>query len=101
RAGIGRGQISIDPGFGFAKTFEQNVEMLRNLKRFREMGYPLVVGLSRKSFIGKITGEEKPENRLAGSLAAAMHAAQQGVDILRVHDVKETREMLAFARIFN
>ena len=101
QSGIKPDQILIDPGFGFAKKFEQNVELLKNLKRFKSMGYPLVVGVSRKNFIGVITGEEKPANRLTGSLAAAFYAATQGADILRVHDVCETREMLAFARIFN
>ncbi|MBI4412116.1 MAG: dihydropteroate synthase [Deltaproteobacteria bacterium] len=102
KAGLKKDQILIDPGFGFAKTFEQNIEMLRNLKRFREMGYPIMIGLSRKNFVGIMTGEEKASGRLAGSLALAFYAAMQGIDILRVHDVAETRDVvLAFRRLFN
>lgn len=94
QSGIDRSQILVDPGFGFAKTVDQNMILLRQLGRFREMEFPLVVGLSRKSFIGAIAQETNPDNRLGGSLAAACHAALCGTDILRVHDVSETRQAL-------
>lgn len=88
--GVKRERICIDPGFGFGKTLEHNISMLRNVARFqRALGLPLLAGLSRKSMLGAITG--KPvEQRLAGSLAAALAALTQGAKILRVHDVAET-----------
>jgi dihydropteroate synthase len=93
-AGIDRRQIVIDPGFGFGKTLEHNLRLLRQLERLRELGPPLMVGLSRKSMLGVLTGREVGE-RLAGSLAAAVIAAQHGARIIRVHDVAATRDALA------
>ena len=94
-AGAARGRLCIDPGFGFGKTLEHNVTLLRNLGKMQnELGLPVLAGMSRKSMIGGITG--KPvEDRLAGSLAAALAAAAQGVKIVRVHDVAETVDALA------
>ncbi len=92
-------QILLDPGIGFGKTVEHNLEILRNLKSFLALGHPLVLGTSRKSFIGKVLGSEDkplpPEDRLEGTLATHLWAAQQGVHILRVHDVKQTRRALS------
>lgn len=99
-AGLPKENIFVDPGFGFAKTFEQNVLLLKELKKINDLGYPLVVGLSRKSFIGKITGIEEPQKRLIGSVVAAFYAAMQGVSILRVHDVAQTREALTVYQSF-
>ena len=82
----------IDPGIGFGKTLEHNLELLRNLTRFTELA-PVLVGLSRKRFIGTLTQKEDPTDRLAGSLAAAAYALSHGIHILRVHDVIETCEL--------
>jgi len=94
RSGIKDDKIIIDPGIGFGKTVEHNLEILRGFKSFKKLGYPLCVGASRKSFIGKILGSEDPEDRLAGSLAAAAIAAINGADIIRAHDVGLTRQAL-------
>jgi dihydropteroate synthase len=90
RAGIAHENIAVDPGVGFAKTAEQSVQLLRRLPELLNLDCPIVVGLSRKSFIGAITGEENPRQRLPGSLAAALFALSHGAIILRVHDVRET-----------
>ena len=97
-AGIDRDRISIDPGIGFGKTLEHNLAILKNLSLFVDLGCPVVLGVSRKSFIGEISGEKNPKGRLGGSLAAALAGAAQGVDILRVHDVSETVQALAVWR---
>ena len=93
-AGIDRARIAVDPGFGFGKTARHNLEILRRLDEFRELGAPIVAGLSRKSTLGSITGRPVTE-RLAASIAAALLAAQRGAHILRVHDVAETKDALA------
>jgi dihydropteroate synthase len=93
KAGIVRDRIVADPGFGFGKTVEHNLAILRNLRRFEALGVPVLAGLSRKSTLGRITGRPAQE-RLAGSLAMALLALQGGATILRVHDVKETRDVL-------
>lgn len=91
-AGIALDRIAIDPGFGFGKTLTHNLELLTGLAQFHGLGCPVVVGLSRKSFIGALTGEEDPKQRVAGSVAAAIKALDQGAQIARVHDVAETRQ---------
>ena len=93
-AGIGADRIVADPGFGFGKTVEHNLAVLRRLPEFASLGVPLLAGLSRKSTIGHLTGRPVGE-RLAGSLAMALLALQGGARILRVHDVKETRDVIA------
>ena len=93
-AGIGADRIVVDPGFGFGKTAQHNVALLRNLEQLGELGVPVLAGLSRKSTIGAITGRPV-EERLAGSLAMALLALEHGARILRVHDVKETRDVIA------
>ncbi len=96
-AGVRESDIIVDPGFGFGKTIEHNLLLLKSLTRFRALGVPLLVGLSRKSTIGKITG--KPvDQRLFGSIGAAVIAAMSGADILRVHDVGPTADALAMVR---
>jgi dihydropteroate synthase len=93
-AGIAAERIVVDPGFGFGKTAQHNLELLRRFREFEDLGVPLLAGLSRKSTLGKITGRALDE-RLAGSLAMALLALQGGATILRVHDVKETRDVIA------
>src|SRR5690242_3183809 len=93
RAGIGRERIAIDPGFGFGKTIEHNLELLRRLSEIVALGYPVVAGLSRKSTIGTLTGRRVDESG-AGSLAAALAAVARGASLLRVHDVRETVDAL-------
>jgi len=88
--GICDEQVVVDPGIGFGKTLEHNLDLLRNISRVRETcGRPVLIGVSRKRFIGTITGRE-PGDRLAGSLAAMAFAIKQGAHIIRVHDVKES-----------
>ena len=86
-------RIILDPGIGFGKRLEDNLLILRHLEKFCALGYTLLMGLSRKTFIGSVTGAEV-EERLAGSLAANMYSVQKGAGIVRVHDVKETVQML-------
>ncbi|MGQ0511409.1 MAG: dihydropteroate synthase [Betaproteobacteria bacterium] len=93
-AGIARERIVADPGFGFGKTAAHNLELLRRLPEFAELGVPIASGWSRKSTLGMITGRPASA-RLAASLAAALLSAQAGATMLRVHDVKETRDALA------
>jgi len=93
-AGIARARIVIDPGFGFGKTLEHNLALLRGLEVFAASGIPLLAGLSRKSMIGALTGREVGD-RVFGSVAAALIAAQRGAAILRVHDVAATRDAFA------
>ncbi|MDC7224586.1 MAG: dihydropteroate synthase [Spirochaetales bacterium] len=91
--GISREKIIVDPGIGFGKRQEDNRRLLRDIPRLKELGCPVLIGLSRKSYIGNILNVP-PEERLYGTLAADMFAAGRGADILRVHDVKPHREML-------
>jgi dihydropteroate synthase len=88
-AGIACERLVIDPGFGFGKTLVHNLELLKNLRTFAGLGLPLLVGLSRKSMLGAITGQDV-EHRQAASVAAALIAVQRGANIVRVHDVRET-----------
>ena len=97
-AGIARGRIVVDPGIGFGKTAAHNLALIRGLSLFHGLGCPLLLGASRKRFIGTISGEERADRRVAGSLAVALAGAAQGVQLLRVHDVAETRAALALAR---
>jgi dihydropteroate synthase len=92
-AGISRERILIDPGFGFGKTVEHNLDLLRHLDKLHEMGVPVLAGLSRKSMLGAVTGR-KVDERFAASLAAALLAVQRGASIVRVHDVRETVDVL-------
>ena len=97
-AGIARERIAIDPGFGFGKTLEHNVALMRALPELAGLGYPVLVGVSRKRMIGLLTGVEEPAERVAGSVAAAVWAAAHGAAVLRVHDVSPTVQALAVAR---
>lgn len=93
--GIARDRLLADPGFGFGKTLEHNLELLRALPQLEALaGAPLLVGMSRKSMLGAITGEPQPDQRLGASVAAALLAAQRGAKVIRVHDVKATHQAL-------
>ncbi len=92
-AGIGRDRLVLDPGIGFGKTARQNLTLISRLGELAELGLPLLLGASRKSFLNAVH-EAEPKDRLAGSLAAAAVAIAQGADILRVHDVAETRQFV-------
>ncbi len=92
-AGVAAEAILVDPGFGFAKEVEHNVALLRELGRLTALA-PVMVGLSRKRFIGALTGRSQPAERMAGSVAAAMLAVQRGASVVRVHDVRETVDAL-------
>lgn len=94
KAGIDPARLVLDPGIGFGKTLDHNMAILNNVQRFGDLGLPVLIGASRKSFIAKICGNVEADKRLPGSLAAALEAARQGADILRVHDVAETRQAL-------
>jgi dihydropteroate synthase len=93
-AGISKKNIVVDPGFGFGKTIAHNLLLLSQLERFTELGVPLLAGLSRKKTIGDLTGRSDPRERLHGSVAAALIAAQRGAKLLRVHDVAATVDAL-------
>lgn len=92
--GIDRSRLIVDPGFGFGKTLEHNLSLLADLQRFSVLSLPLLVGLSRKSLLDKITGRAVDE-RLAGSITLAALAAERGAHIIRVHDVRESSDALA------
>lgn len=93
-AGIPRKRLIVDPGFGFGKDTSHNLALLAQLERFVELGVPVLAGLSRKRSIGEITGREAPRERVAGSVAAHLIAAQRGARLLRVHDVAATVDAL-------
>lgn len=94
-AGIPLGRVAVDPGIGFGKTVEHNLDIIADLDKYVALRCAIVVGVSRKSFIGRLSRGEQPQRRLAGSLAGALAAANRGANILRVHDVADTRQALA------
>ncbi|MDB9511922.1 dihydropteroate synthase [Kamptonema animale CS-326] len=96
-AGINRFNIILDPGIGFAKTYNQNLKILRRLRKFKDLACPILVGVSRKSFIGHILNQPDPQQRIWGTAAACTSAIAHGADILRVHDVKEMRDVCQVA----
>ena len=93
-AGLDQNMIIVDPGIGFGKTLEHNLKLLKNMDKFHALGCPLMLGASRKSFIEKIIPNTPAEDRLPGSLAAAITSYEKGVQIFRVHDVLETAQAL-------
>ncbi len=99
--GIAREKIFIDPGIGFGKTLEHNLLLLKNIDRFVETGYRVLVGTSHKSFIGKITGKENPADRLFGTAATVALSVAAGVSIVRVHDVAEMLEVVKVTNAVN
>ncbi len=93
-AGIDKSRLILDPGFGFGKTLEHNLELLANLNKFQSFGLPLLVGLSNKSMIGLLLDNAPVNDRLVGSLSAAVIASMKGSAIIRVHDVKATKDAI-------
>jgi len=93
-AGVKKHKIILDPGIGFGKKLEHNLQIIANLKKFRIHGCRLMLGPSRKSFVGSILNKQNPEDRLYGTLGSVAVAVEEGVDILRVHDIRETKEMI-------
>ncbi|MDD2913719.1 MAG: dihydropteroate synthase [Gallionella sp.] len=99
-AGIGRERIVVDPGFGFGKTLEHNLALLRRLEKLAGLGVPILAGLSRKSMLGALTGQDV-EHRVHASVAAALLAVQRGANIVRVHDVRATVDALKIWQAVN
>jgi len=97
KVGIKLENLIIDPGIGFAKTAEQNITILRHLDRFRDLGVPILVGVSRKSFIGKILDQPDPKSRIWGTAAATCGAIAQGADVIRAHDFPQTYDVARVA----
>ncbi|HEY9661215.1 MAG TPA: dihydropteroate synthase, partial [Allocoleopsis sp.] len=95
--GIQPDRIMLDPGIGFAKTYAQNLEILRQIPQFRALGYPILVGASRKSFIGHLLDQPDPKQRVWGTAAACCAAVAGQADIVRVHDVTEMRDVCRVA----
>ena len=93
-AGIALADIVVDPGLGFGKTVQHNVSLLRALALYHDLGAPILLGASRKGFIGTLGGAEAGRDRMPGSIAVAVHGAARGAQILRVHDVRETAQAL-------
>jgi dihydropteroate synthase len=94
-----RERIALDPGLGFGKSVEQELELIAGAGRFADAGYPVLIGCSRKSFIGKLTGVAEPKRRDPASIWLAVEAARRGASILRVHDVAGTRQALAVSAV--
>jgi dihydropteroate synthase len=97
-AGVAREHILVDPGFGFGKTVAHNLELMNGLALFHSLGCPLVIGPSRKRTVGALSGEASVDKRLGGSIAFALKAAEQGAQIVRVHDVFESVQALRIWR---
>jgi dihydropteroate synthase len=93
KAGVPKDRILVDPGIGFGKTVDHNCELIAEVGQLRKLGYPVLIGTSRKTFIGKILGTDV-DDRLEGTLASNIVAVMGGVDFVRVHDVKETKRAL-------
>ncbi len=100
-AGIKRENMISDPGIGFGKTLQHNLRLLQDLAIYHDLGLPILLGASRKRFIGTITGAEEASDRVGGSVAVALHGALQGVQIVRVHDTKETRQAISLQMALN
>ena len=96
-AGVGPENIVVDPGIGFGKTLEHNLALLRNLEAVVALGFPVLVGASRKTFIGKLTSVEEAAERVFGTVATTVLAYERGATLFRVHDVRANREALAVA----
>ncbi len=96
--GVSEENVIFDPGIGFGKRVEDNLRILKDLKRFKTSGRTLLVGTSRKTFVGKVTGVESMEDRLSGTLATVAVACMNGADIIRVHDVREAKRVVSMVR---
>jgi dihydropteroate synthase len=97
REGVREERIMVDPGIGFGKTLEHNLELLRRLDRIATIGLPVVIGTSRKSFLGRLTGRDDPHDRVAATVATTVLALERGASVFRVHDVAPTKDALAVA----
>ena len=97
REGVREERIMVDPGIGFGKTLDHNLELLRRLDRIATIGFPVVIGTSRKSFLGRLTGREDPHDRVAATVATNVLALERGATVFRVHDVAETADALKVA----
>jgi dihydropteroate synthase len=95
--GIAEDKIAVDPGIGFGKTIEHNLELLRRLDEIAALGFEVVIGTSRKSFLGKLTGREDPHDRVAATVATTVLALERGATVFRVHDVAPTADALKVA----
>lgn len=95
QAGVREDSIALDPGLGFGKTYEENWEIMRQLSDLKDLGYPILIGASRKSMLAKLLDRESPKSRLSGTLATTALAIQSGVDFIRVHDVLENADCAA------
>jgi dihydropteroate synthase len=95
--GVREERIMVDPGIGFGKTLDHNLELLRRLDEIVAVGFPVVIGTSRKSFLGRLTGRDDPHDRVAATLATTVLALERGATVFRVHDVAPTRDALAVA----
>ncbi|PDH30119.1 MAG: dihydropteroate synthase [Puniceicoccaceae bacterium MED-G31] len=95
QAGVRQDSIALDPGLGFGKTYEENWEIMRQLSDLKDLGYPILIGASRKSMLAKLLDRESPKSRLSGTLATTALAIQSGVDFIRVHDVLENADCAA------
>jgi dihydropteroate synthase len=95
REGIAESRIQVDPGIGFGKTVAHNLELLRRLDEIVALGFPVVIGTSRKSFLGRLTGREDPHERVAATVATSVMALERGATVFRVHDVAATADALA------
>jgi dihydropteroate synthase len=95
QAGVRQDSIALDPGLGFGKTYEENWEIMRKLSDLKDLGYPILIGASRKSMLAKLLDRESPKSRLSGTLATTALAIQSGVDFIRVHDVLENADCAA------
>jgi dihydropteroate synthase len=93
-AGVAAERIMLDPGIGFGKTIEHNLELLRRLDELVDLGRPIVIGTSRKSFLGRLTGRESPDDRVAATVATNVLAFERGARVFRVHDVAPVRDAL-------
>ena len=92
--GIKHNYIVIDPGIGFGKNLKHNMNLIRNVSIFHTLGFPILLGLSRKKFIKELSGKNDSKERLGGTVASSMYAIMQGVQILRIHDVNELRQSI-------
>jgi len=99
--GLPKELILIDPGIGFGKTQQHNLLLMKSAERFQKLGYGLLWGVSRKSVIGHITGKDNASERLSGTLASSLFAAQMGVDVLRVHDIDEHNDLFKVYHVLN
>ena len=100
--GIRHNQILIDPGIGFGKNLKHNITLIKNISIFHSLGFPILLGVSRKRFIRDISGVNESKNRLGGTLSSSIYSLTQGVQILRIHDVNEINQGLkVFKKIYN